>query len=51
MKKDGFPVTCSIGAVVFNKFPGSADNAMKLADSIMYDVKQNGKNALKFLVY
>jgi diguanylate cyclase (GGDEF)-like protein len=51
MKKDGFSTTCSIGAVVFNKFPGSTDNALKMADSIMYEVKQGGKNALKFLVY
>lgn len=51
MKKDGFPVTCSMGVVVFNRFPGSTDAALKMADSVMYDVKQSGKNAVKFLVF
>jgi diguanylate cyclase (GGDEF)-like protein len=51
MHRDGFPVTFSIGAVVFKQFPGTADNAVKMADSLMYEVKKEGKNSVKLSVF
>ncbi len=38
------PVTCSIGAVTFKKLPANADEAMKAADALMYDVKRKAKS-------
>jgi diguanylate cyclase (GGDEF)-like protein len=51
MKKNAYPVTFSVGVVVFKQYPGTADNAIKMADALMYDVKKEGKNNLKFSVY
>jgi len=31
--------------------PGSADEAIKLADDLMYSVKNNTKDAVKYSVY
>ncbi len=44
----GFPVTCSIGAVTFLRPPSSADEAVKAADHLMYQVKSQGKDAVAF---
>ena len=44
----GFPVTCSVGAVTFQQPPSSADEAVKAADHLMYQVKSQGKNAVAF---
>ncbi len=40
--------TLSIGAVLFNGKNQSADNLLKQADIAMYQVKQCGRNALRF---
>ncbi|MGB5063890.1 MAG: GGDEF domain-containing protein [Candidatus Competibacter sp.] len=44
----GFPVTCSVGAVTFQQPPSSADEAVKAADHLMYQVKNQGKDAVAF---
>ncbi|QQS55272.1 MAG: GGDEF domain-containing protein [Candidatus Competibacteraceae bacterium] len=44
----GFPVTCSVGAVTFQQAPSSADEAVKAADHLMYQVKSQGKDAVAF---
>jgi PleD family two-component response regulator len=44
-------VTFSIGVMTFNNPPGSADEAVKLADDMMYLVKSQGKNATNFSSY
>jgi len=49
--QDGPSTTCSIGAVVFNELPGSADGAIAAADGLMYEAKKSGKNAAVFGVY
>ncbi len=41
-------VTCSIGAVTFGQPPASADDALKAADRLMYQVKAGGKNGTAF---
>ena len=51
MEKNGYPVTFSIGAVVFTKIPGSTDEILKKADNLMYEVKKSGKNSLKLAEY
>ena len=42
--ESGQALTCSIGAVVFDIQPGSADSAVQAADRLMYVAKANGKN-------
>jgi diguanylate cyclase (GGDEF)-like protein len=40
------PVTYSIGIASFSNPPGSVDDMIGKADSVMYDVKNNGKNGI-----
>jgi diguanylate cyclase (GGDEF)-like protein len=42
------PVACSIGAVTFRQPPASPDDAIRMADIIMYKAKAQGKNAIVF---
>ena len=51
MRRNGYPVTFSIGAVVFTKMPSSVDDMVKMADKLMYDVKKEGKNTVKLSVF
>ena len=51
MKSNGYPVTFSIGAVVFTKMPSSVDDMVKMADKLMYEVKKEGKNTIKLSVF
>ena len=51
METKRWPVTFSIGVMTFNNPPGSADEAVKLADDMMYLVKSQGKNATNFSSY
>lgn len=50
LRVDGKPVTCSIGAVTFKKLPGNADEAMRAADTLMYEVKRKTRNDVAFRV-
>lgn len=43
-----FPVGCSIGAVTFREPPASPDEAIRIADRVMYQAKSQGKNAIVF---
>jgi len=47
----GWPVTFSMGVVVFKEPPPSVDEAVRLADEIMYRVKRMGKNRILFEEY
>jgi diguanylate cyclase (GGDEF)-like protein len=51
MEKKNWLVTFSMGALTFLDMPGSADEAIKLADDLMYSVKNNTKDAVKYSVY
>lgn len=44
-------ITCSIGCITFKEQLPSADDALKLADLLMYSVKGRGKNAVAFEVF
>jgi diguanylate cyclase (GGDEF)-like protein len=43
----GWPVTFSIGAVSFETVPDSPEAALHAADTLMYEVKQAGRDALR----
>ena len=39
-----WPIGFSIGVALFTNAPSNFDEALKIADSLMYRVKQSGKN-------
>ena len=47
MSKRNWPVTVSIGSVTFSVPPPSPDEAIRLADELMYSVKRADKNGIK----
>jgi PleD family two-component response regulator len=51
MQDGGWPVTISCGVVTFRTPPDSAEEAIKAADHLMYQVKGGGKNAIGKAVY
>jgi diguanylate cyclase (GGDEF)-like protein len=51
MRANGWPVTFSIGVVIFAAPPQAVDEIVRLTDNLMYVVKKNGKNAVKYQVY
>lgn len=51
VKSKKWPVSFSMGLVLFEKFPDSVDEMIKRADNLMYTVKDSGKNDIKFVVY
>lgn len=46
MKAEKWPITASIGAISFAQLPSSVEDAVHLADELMYRVKIAGKNSL-----
>lgn len=46
MQSKEWPVTFSVGAVFFDRPPQDAQEAVSVADNLMYSVKKNGKNAV-----
>ena len=42
-------LTFSIGMVTYSRAPSGANEVVKTADSLMYEVKNSGKNAVKYL--
>lgn len=46
-----WPVGFSIGVVVFTSVPPDPEQAISCADAVMYEVKQKGKNHVKFEEY
>lgn len=46
----GWPVSFSIGVVTLQKVSVTVEEAIKLADSLMYEVKRAGKNAMRHRV-
>ena len=47
MAQHGWPVSCSVGAVVCVEAARDVDELVGRADSLMYQVKQSGKNAIR----
>jgi len=48
MEKTQWPVTVSIGAATFVRSGHTVDEAIKIADDLMYSVKNLGKNGVKY---
>lgn len=48
VKEHTWPIGFSIGVAVFITAPSSVDKAVKLADALMYSVKNGGKNNILF---
>lgn len=51
MTKNNWMVTFSIGVVTCTTAPATVDELIKTADELMYSVKRNGKNMVKYSVY
>ena len=47
IRRQGWPVTLSVGAVTFTAIPSGVDAMIRQVDDLMYSVKQQGKNNLK----
>jgi diguanylate cyclase (GGDEF)-like protein len=50
MRENGWPVTFSIGAITFASPPGSVTEMVQMTDALMYSVKNNGKNSVRWEV-
>ncbi len=50
MQKHHWPVTFSMGLVTFLFAPETVDETIKVADELMYQVKNNGKDDVKHMV-
>lgn len=49
VKEKGYPVTFSIGVAQFDKPPTSVDLMIAMADNLMYEVKGDQKDGVKYL--
>lgn len=47
----GYHLTFSIGVIIYKNLPENVDEMIKNADSLMYEVKKEGKNNIKYLTY
>ena len=50
MRKHGWPVTLSIGVVVFMSPPSTVDEVLRISDRLMYTAKDDGKNGIRYEV-
>jgi diguanylate cyclase (GGDEF)-like protein len=51
MQRHGWPVTLSIGVVTFTSPPSTVDETLRISDQLMYSVKNNGKNSIRYEVF
>ncbi len=51
MEENDWPVGFSIGVLTFLSTPSTVDEMIRLADGLMYAVKQSGKNDTRFSAY
>jgi len=51
MQKSNWPVTLSIGVLTCIDAPHTAEEAVRMADDLMYSVKRSSKNAIKYVTY
>ena len=51
MQRNNWPVTFSVGVITCQKEPPSVDALIKMADELMYSVKNSGKNSIKYSIY
>jgi diguanylate cyclase (GGDEF) domain len=51
MQSHNWPITFSIGVITCSSAPNTIDELVRMADELMYSVKRDGKNAIKYSVY
>jgi diguanylate cyclase (GGDEF)-like protein len=51
MKEKQWPITFSIGVIIFVKPPATVDEMINLPDELMYSIKRSGKNMVRFEVF
>lgn len=51
MGRDNWPVTFSIGVLTCQIVPATLGDAVRQADELMYEVKESGRNAIRYGVY
>lgn len=51
MRKNNWSITFSIGVVTCTVAPSTTEELVKMADDLMYSIKNNGKNSVKYLIY
>jgi len=51
MHRNGWPVTFSIGMITWRRPSKKVEDMIRAADHLMYEVKNNGKNEIKHLVF
>lgn len=51
MAHNDWPVTFSVGIVTFESLPDSIDQALKVADEVMYGVKRHMKNSVTYTTW
>ena len=51
MIKNGWPVTFSFGIITCLSVPSTVDEMIRLADDLMYEVKNSGKNNIRHEIY
>ena len=51
MRKRQWPITFSMGVVTCRQTPPSVDALVHMADELMYSIKRDGKNAVKYSTY
>jgi diguanylate cyclase (GGDEF)-like protein len=51
MLRNGWMVTFSMGVVTFREIPKTVDDVVKMADDLMYSVKDTGKNGVNYSIY
>ncbi|NJN74969.1 MAG: GGDEF domain-containing protein [Synechococcaceae cyanobacterium RL_1_2] len=51
MKIHQWPISFSMGVLTYRNAPASIEELMRTADKLMYEVKNSGKNAIKYANY
>lgn len=51
MRQNSWPITFSIGVLTCNAAPSTTDELVRIADDLMYSVKRDSKNALKYSTF
>lgn len=51
MRRSNWPITFSIGVLTCRGAPHATDELLRMTDELMYSVKRDGKNAIKYSTY
>jgi diguanylate cyclase (GGDEF)-like protein len=51
MRIENWPITFSIGVLTCNVAPHTTEELVRMADKLMYSVKHDGKNSIKYSTY